>query len=66
MDRAKTHADLVTDDMIDRAFVFDELNECQSDFEDDVEVHEQFRKKETKYKDSLDVVYEKLYRTPER
>jgi hypothetical protein len=43
--------------MIDRAFVFDELNECQSDFEDEVEVHDQFRKKDVKYKDSLDVVY---------
>jgi hypothetical protein len=38
MGRVKTHADLVTDDMIDRAFVFDELNECQSDFEDEVKV----------------------------
>ena len=57
IDRVKTHTDLVTDDMIDRAFVFDELNECQSDFEDEMEVQDQFRKKDAKYKDSLDVVY---------
>ena len=39
MKKMKTQApnELVTDDMVDKAFVFDQLNECESDFEEDVQ-----------------------------